>query len=55
MMYNKDYILKEFEKSEQFASDQKYILDYCLRIRGKKNKTEMKDGKQISDVNGGQY
>ena len=48
-MYNKDYILKEFEKSEQFASDQKYILDYCLRIRREKNKLVKKDEKQVSD------
>ncbi len=49
MMYDKDYVLREIERSEQFAADRKYILDYCLRIRHEKNKLVKKDEKQVSD------
>ena len=44
-MKNKEYILKEIEKSERFAEDQKYILDYCMKVRREKKKQAEHDGK----------
>ena len=49
-----DYVLDEMRKSEQFADDQKYILDYCKKIRLEKKEREERDDKQILDVSGRQ-
>ena len=53
-MFNKDYVLDEIRKSEQFADDQKYILDYCMRVRLENKERNEGNDKQIPDVSGRQ-
>ena len=49
VMFNKDYVLDEIRKSEQFADDQKCILDYCMRVRlENKERKEMINKFQMS-------
>ena len=54
VMFNKDYVLDEIRKSEQFADDQKYILDYCMRVRLENKERKERNDKQIPDVSGRQ-
>ena len=54
VMFNKDYVLDEMRKSEQFADDQKYILDYCMRVRLENKERKERNDKQIPDVSGRQ-
>ena len=64
-MFNKDYVLDEIRKSEQFADDQKCILDYCMRVqkcildycmrvRLENKERKERNDKQIPDVSGRQ-
>lgn len=54
VVFNKDYVLDEMRKSEQFADDQKYILDYCMRVRLENKERKERSDKQIPDVSGRQ-
>lgn len=53
-MFNKDYVLDEIRKSEQFVDDQKNILDYCMRVRLENKERKERNDKQIPDVSGRQ-
>ena len=53
-MFNKDYVLDEIRKSEQFADDQKCILDYCMRVWLENKERKERNDKQIPDVSGRQ-
>ena len=54
VVFNKDYVLDEMRKSEQFADDRKYILDYCMRVRLENKERKERSDKQIPDVSGRQ-
>ena len=45
-----EYTIREIERTEKFAKDREYILEYCRRIAGEKARKEGKDDRQIQHV-----